>query len=587
MAFDTAEVVMQKLIALATTKGDGAFTIRIIARRAGSVVPTALAMFHQGTINHIGNIEAWLPLLVGGGEYTIAVNHASDVGVRYTFTMNLPGNPFPQTQINAINGPSWQGPTDIANVPVPTEPVPPAQQYNTAFQQPGGWPALPQQRQTISSQPAMAQTFQQMAATPAEQLLVVQREESKARESLDRRQAELDKRDTEDRMRREAQDRETKLKSEMTAQFDSFKALLASQQKPAEPKTDPMAAIAALLAGLAPIANAFISGNNDMKRLQIEMGQRQAEMAATTARDIAAAQAKAAEAQTTMLLKLTERPAQSPEMAAMLDLTRAQAESQGAMMGQIVNAMGTVSKMSIGMIETIADLTAPPEGSPVADAIKDTVKALGSLMNGADKGARNAITSQQQAIPQKQQKPGLPPGAPTQQQIEEARKRAATVNQQAQAQQQAHVAATAAAATQPANVVQFPTSPVPSAPSVPEAPTAQEMPDGFAGIETKTTVDELEDLIRKHHEPVEAVAQFLLDNLKDPAMTGALRKAEGDPNVLIAERFGLIWLSDEGNQGYIERLAEALEELAEAQGLSAPEDDAAVPASDSAAPVAS
>ena len=599
MSFDTAEVVMQKLIALATEKGDGAFTIRIIARRGSSVVPTALVMFHQGTIAQLANIESWLARIVGGGEYTVAVNHASDLGKRHTFSMSLAGQPFPQVMLSAVQAPDWSGPTDVANAApaqpesMPTTPSP----FNPTFAQPG-YPALRpqpmQQPQPFAQQvmPAGAQAFQAMPADAGAQLLTVQREAALAKGELDRRQAEMDKREIEDRMRREAHDRETKLRSEMAAQMESVKALFTSQQKPVEAKTDPLAAIAALAAAFAPIANAMIVSSNDMKRLQIEMGQKQAELAASTARDIAAAQAKAAESNTAMMLKLMEKPGQSPELMMMLDLQKSHAEGNSAMMGQIVNAMGTVSKMSIGMIETIADLTAPPEGSPVADAIKDTVKALGTLMNGADKGARAAVNQQTPAKPGVPAKPALPPGAPaqqgpTQEQIAAAQQRAAIVNQQAQQQQEAHAAAIAQQAqvpTPPANVVQFP-QPVPAAPAPAPVPEI-EMPDGFAGIETKSTVDELENLIRTHHEPVEAVAQYLLDNLKDPAMRGALAKHQGDPNSLLAEKFGLIWLSDTNNQAYVERLSIALEDMAEAQGALAPEEGDDANGADDAEPPA-
>ncbi len=577
MSLDSAEVVMQKLINIATEKGDGLFTIRIIARRPGSVVPTSLAMFHQATIAQLGNIESWLPRIVGGGEYSISVNHSTNVGQRFTFTLTLPGAAFQAPILNAVAQPGWDGPVDLATSQVVDQGGQPAQQFVSTQFQPQ-FTQQPQQRPAFTTQPATAQAFQQMAATPAEQLLTVQREASMAREQLDKRQAEMDKRDIEDRMRREAHDRESKMKSEMNTQLDAIKQLLVAQKAPPEPKTDPMAAIAALGAVLAPIAAAFIKSSDDSKRLSMEMSQKQAELAATTAREIAAAQAKAAEANTTMMMKMLEKPSgPDPVMTMILEQQKSHAEGNANMMGQIVNAMGTTAKLSISMIETIAELTAPPEGSPVADAIKEGVKALGSLVGGASAGARQAIQSQQRAqqatVPTK---PPLPQG-PTPDQLTAARQRAATVNQQAQQQQQAHVQAQAQAAAQvqPANVVQFPPQPAvgtPAAQAVIDAVPNQPMPGAFDGVETRSTVDELEDLIRSHTEPVDAVAKYLLDNVNDPAMRGALAKVENDPSALVAEKFGMLWLSELKNQAYIERLGDSLEQQAEERGMAAPED---------------
>ena len=601
MSFDPVDVVMTKLQALAGEKGDGQFTIRVSAKRGMSVVPTTLATFNEGALGHLGNIESWLSRLVGGGEYMIVVNHATDLGKRFPFVIGLPGAPLSAVNTSVISAVDWSGPTNLvqttseeartfAAFQQPQQqvynatPVVPAQVFNPRFvPQPVQQPVM---QQGIPVTPAGAQALGQMSTSSADSLLIVQRAEAAAREQISAKEMALDRRETEERMRREAQDREQKLRNEMNAQLEGIKAALAS--KPAEKAgPDVMTIVTAISAALGPVMSAFIASSNDAKRQQIEAGQKQAEMMMKMQADAAAMQQRMSEQQTTMMMKMMERPAQSPEMAAMLDLTRAQAESQGAMMGQIVNAMGTVSKMSIGMIETIADMTAPPEGSPVMDAVKDTVKALGSLMQGADTGARKSIVASQQAIPAKAQ---IQPTGPTPEQLAAARARAAQVNQQAQAQQAAHAASVAgllvqqpAPAPTQANVVQFPT-PAPQA-AQPElrvgTPVAEqrafgdvEMPDGFAGVETKSAVDELEGLVRALHQPVDAVAQFMIDSLATPEFRGALQKVGGDPSALMVDRLGLPWIM--ANQSYVEALGASLERLGTEQGVfETEEEDAA------------
>jgi hypothetical protein len=595
--FESSDVVMGKLVELAREKGDNQFTVRINAKRGNSAIPINLAYFKGASIENLNSLESWLPRLVGGGEYMVVTTHETDASRRFPFSVNLNGNPFPQPNALVVQAPDWTGPTNLVS-PNPlmlasdaqitaqaqqqaqaaaqqqaqgfaTPNVPLANPFAPRAPAPVAAPAVPH----VPVTNAGAQAFQQIAqqdTRAAESLLVAQRYENAGREALAAKEAELNRRESEDRIRREAADREGKLKADMDAKLKVLETQYA--QRPVE-KAGPgtMEMFSALAAALAPIAQSIIASNQANAARQQEMAQRQAEMQLKMQQDTAAIQQKMQEQQNALMLKAMEKPSGTPpEMQALFDMARINAESQAAMMTQVINATGMVSKMSIGMIETIADLTAPPEGSPIADAVKEGVKALSALAAGADAGARKSVQAQQKQLPAQ---------GPTQAQVVAAQQqRAAAINAQAQAEQNGLARAQAAAQTAQANVVQFP-QPAPTQAPVAQPEPQQEnaafgdadMPGGFDHIEEKDPVQELEDLIRERHEPTDAVAAFFFDHMNSPAVQGALKKVNGDPNALLAERLGAVWLL--ANQDYVEQLVESIQRVGSERGLFEEDED--------------
>jgi hypothetical protein len=586
------EVELQKAMAIAQDKGDGQFTIRVTKKNPNSMVPLSMITFNDGAIAHLANLESWVPRLVGGGEYTIVANHVSNVGVRFVFACNFPNAPFATVNTAAITQMDWTGPTHptgVAEAPPAPVSLPPSPSFS--FQ---ARPA-PMTMQAAGAT-AGAQAFQQMPADAGAQLLAVQRHAAEESAKLAAREAAQAQREAEDRLRREMLDRESKHKAEM----DSLKALIIAQNKPAE-KTDYAAMAIGIASALAPIVKTIMDSGSEARRVASEQSNKLAEMQMQNSRELAAIQQKANEQQTALLMKLTERPSTSPEMTAMLELHKASTESQASMMNQIVNATGMVSKMSIGMIETIADMNAPPEGSPILDAVKEGVKALGALAGGAESGAKKAIAAQQQSLPKPQQPQQKP--QPTPQQIEAAKQRAAQVNQQAAQQQQAayqqiQEQQAAHPAQGPVTVIPFPNVrtpaspfPVASAPApvqppstavVDAPPVAQseqspvqafgdaDMPDGFAHIQTESVLDSLERLIRSEHN-VDVISTLLFDSLENPEFKAALQEVEGDPEALLAGRLGIPWCM--AHQDYLETLGESIERIGVERGIIPPEDD--------------
>ena len=320
-----------------------------------SAIPTSLALFKGGSVEHLNAIESWLPRLVGGGEYIIVVNHETDAGRRFPFSINLTGAPLSHVNTSVVQALDWAGPANLAS-PNPQSMAQDAQAQSQQPQQQAAQfspfarpmqmtqPTVQQVMQQpvpqIPVTPAGAQGIAQMAPGAADSYLAVQRAEAAARDVISAKEAALDRRETEERMRREAADRESKLKAEMDSKFDSIKnAILAS--KPVEKQgADPMAIVAGIAAALAPIAQAFISSSAEARRIQIEMQQRQAEMQMKAQADQAAMQQRMQEQTTALMLKAMEKPSTSPEMQAIFELTRTQSESQGVMMSRIVDEIG-------------------------------------------------------------------------------------------------------------------------------------------------------------------------------------------------------------------------------------------------------
>ena len=84
----------------------------------------------------------------------------------------------------------------------------------------------------------------------------------------------------------------------------------------------------------------------------------------------------------------------------------------------------------------------------------------------------------------------------------------------------------------------------------------------------------LEAAIRHHHDPDE-VADFFVLAVKTAELQGALTKANGDPNVLIAERLGIAWVMLPENREYLTELGAAVQEAGIEAGIIEPDEEAA------------
>lgn len=558
--------ILDALAAVVKEGGDGAFTVRVASRRTGVLVPTLLAAFRDGTLEHVVNAEGWVSKLVGGGEYQLTISHASAPAKRYgPIPLNIPGSPFAQPNIGAISQADWTGPNQLSYPepqgvapPPPMVPTTGVASFNSSFSV--GRP------QTIPVTGGVAQVAGQLPAQDAEKLLMLQREENRIRSELAAKEQALAAQTMEAKLAREAADRDEKFRREMQLQLAAL--------KPEKSGPGAMEIVSALSGALAPILGALIQSSNEGRRAQMEMQQRQTEMQLQ-------AQQRQSEMMQAIMLKMGEKPSSSPEMTAMLEMSKAQSEAQGAMMTRIVEAMGVVSKTSVAMIETVAEFSAPPEGSPVLDAVKEGTKALMALSQGAQAGARRSIQTPG-ALPVAQQRQQAIAAQAQQQQIQAARQRQALAQQQQAAAQQAKAEAPVTkveAKAKPeaeAEVIQLKKDA--PAPNMPQA--FDGLPDGFSHI--PSSVERLEAMIRAYHQPVTEVADFFIESLKSHEMLVALDEAGGDPSALIAEKLGA-WCFLPQSQAYLEELGEAVEAAGIAAGYidgdGTDEEDAEVEAS--------
>lgn len=559
-AAPTTDSILDSLSAIAKESGDGQFTIRVSARRQGVLVPTLLAAFRDGSLEHVVNAEGWLAKLVGGGEYQLTVSHVVAPAKRYgPLPVNIPGAPFGTPNIAAITSGDWTGPTQLS-YPEPQSFAAPPPPTATTAQSFGQTISIP--RSSTAGVPmtgGVAQVAGQLGAQDAEKLLMLQREENRIRSELTAKEAELSRKEMEAKLGRDAAERDEKMRRELQLQLATM--------KPEKSGPGAMEIVSALSGALAPILGAFIHSSQEQRKAQMEMQQRQMEMQLS-------AQQRQAEMMQAIMLKMGEKPNGSPELTAMLEMSKAQSEAQGAMMTRIVEAMGVVSKTSVAMIETVAEFSAPPEGSPVLDAVKEGTKALMALSQGAQAGARRSIATQT----------ALPAHAAHRQQQAQQQQ---VIAQQAQAQQLAAarqaaqqprpvpVSAAVAAHTQPApapeqatptqapvEVVAVADAPQPNMP--PAFDGLNDVPNGFGHIES--SVERLEAMIRAFHEPVDEVANYFIDSLKTHEMRVALDEVEGDPSALIAERLGA-WCLGGDAQEYLQRLGEAVERIGVERGV--------------------
>lgn len=512
------------------------FTVKVMGRRNGPVASN-LATLTRARVQHIANAEAWVARLVGGGEYALTVAHATSEHERIgaPIQVSIPGQAIMEIDTNIVNDPSWDGPPELrfphpkvaVQVPMQGTPRPVLAGYGIPAQ-PAPAAATPPQ---VTNQ-TTGQDFLAMQRDLEARAARVQQAEFDAKIARERAEAEA-------RHQRERLDMETKFNGQLGDMKRKFEDAAAAPSRITE-------TVAALTAAIAPILSAFISSNTEAKK-----------DAARLAAEAAAEQRRSQEQLFMLVTKMGERPGTSPELTAMLELSKQQATAQGEMMTRMVDAMSTVSKTSVSMIETIAELSAPPEGSPMLDAVKEGVKAMVSLTKGTESGARKIIQTQQalpartqQSAAQQQQRPPAPARPP---QPVQARPAQRPVQQ--------------AMPVQPVEVTQFEKpAPPPNMPPAAEVVEARPTQQGFGdadippAVEAVNVVDYLEQIIREKYEPIEYVAKVFVEGLQRPEMIAALEEVEGDPEKLIANRLGA-WLLEAENYAYIERLVETLEAM--------------------------
>ncbi len=538
----TPEETIRMLQERAKQSGDR-FLVKVNRRKGYAGLFEHLATFAEATVEHIANAETWLPQFCGGGEFNLRCTHMDDINtpIGGPVPLKLMGEPM-QPKLTATTSSNWRGPGQLM-FPLAEPPS------LTMSSQPTGVPV-------IAHQPVPANPFAPQPPyypSPYDDRLVAERDRlEKARAELVESKAKAEREQQQREHELKEKEREAKMRQEFDTRLREQEAKMAAAAASA---TKPGELITALTTALSPLLIAFMDNatKNRMEMMKMEQAAQQRQQ------ELMAAAALAQRDQQQQMITLLTNKGIDPTVTTMMEMVRSNAEGSGQMMSRIVDAMGTVSKTSIGMIEAIADLQlgGQPE-SPILQAVREGVKAMASLSKGAETGARKQV-----AAGAPQQKKALPPNA------------------QPPAQN----------GTNPAHVQVFerPNAPTPNQPPATEAPPSAPQAQAFDGAEVAEdglgepvegeVLNVLEAAIRHHHDPDE-VADFFVLAVKTAELQAALTKANGDPNVLIAERLGIAWVMLEENREYLTELGHAVQEAGVEAGIIEPDeaegDDAAV-----------
>lgn len=501
------------------------FMVKVNRRGGMSGLPEHIATLTEATVEHIANPEVWLPMLCGGGEFSLRVSHmdAPSAPVGGYLTFKFPGERFNSPRTQVVGTSTWVGPAllmfpartssglpDGGPSPAPGVPAPPT--FTSGY-------GIPPPQMGQSQVAAPSYVFDPGMEAKREQLARQERElveaKSKAEREAALRESEL-----------KQKERETALRHDFDAKLKEAKE---TTTKPAE-----------MLAAAAPIVTALMTmmqqSRSDMLRMQEEAARRAEENSRRNTEMMLEMQ-KQTQA---LMMKMMENKGPDPMVTAMLEIQKASSTGNAEMMTRMVDAMGTVSKTSIGMVEVLADiqLGGAPE-HPMLAAVKEGVKAMAQLSRGAESGARTAAKQSAKQLP--------PPG------------------------QRQQVSAPAQSTPKETNGVhtQAPQAPVFEAPN---APTPN-MPPAFDGLPPAQhrrfqpveghVIEELKAMIQARHEPVEEIAQFFIDALQSTKeLPAALAAHDGSIEALVAEHLGLWVMAAEENRTYIVKLGDAIAALA-------------------------
>lgn len=530
-----------RLLAERAKTGTDRFVVKVSRRRGMAGLLEHIATLTEATVNHIANPETWLPLLCGGGDYGLLVSHMDEVSARLggVLTYKFQGAPLERVNLQALQRNDWNGPGQII-FPAATESGLPNGSAGATAQGPGvssGY-GMPPHLAPPGGNPAAVHPF---AGTPFGPPLYDERTE-RERERLAREARELaESKAKSERLLAEREfevrekEREAKLKEEVTARQRELEAKLVQQQQG-------QAGLKEVVAAIAPIAAALIQSSQqarlDQMRMQEESSRRFMEM--MTAQQ---AQMQA------IMLKMTESKGMDPSVTAMLEMMKTNSSGSAEMMTRIVDAMGTVSKTSVGMIEAIAELNlGGPSEHPLLGAVREGIRAMATLSQGATAGARKAVQAQTQ-----------PPQLP------------GSTQPKQQAPQQAKPTNGATGA----QVVHEAPHPPPNHPPASEAPAAfgEAEPGKLEAPVEGKVIERLKELIVAHHDPAQVAEFFIVALMTTKEMQEALTKHNGDFGGLIGEHLGLWAMTDDANREYLAKLGAEAERIGIERGLFAGQDE--------------
>jgi len=527
----------------AKEQGD-TFRVKVYRRRPGSTLLETVATLGDAKVEHIANPEMWLQQLAGGGPtFVLQVFHTSEptTAVGGMFAINIPGDPR-DVDLRVVKHPGWAGPPALLFPQASLMPQAPgvgaggdpmyavgagggataygaygAQQFaypngnGTRPPLPPGYGYDPYYPPRTTPDPAQAAQIASLTQQTAQlRDALAQRERDLAEE---RRRGELEQ------AKRESDKQIAELRAQVAA-------LAAVKSMPtAEPAG---ASIERIMVALAPILTPLLQGQQAMR---LEMLKLEA----------------AGRAENQQLLhQMMNRPPLDPTVERLFTQLREIQATAGKpdtsaqqMVAHMASAMGTMSKITMDLVATAADIGLGgrgPDESPAVKIMKEASRGLQALMQGYQASVQERV--QPGLIPPFSQ-PGLP---------------AASVPAPGYADAARAAVPAAAPAAVPASVSSTPPPVAQSAqPAQPHIPTG---------------LDRLKDQIFNGH-MVGTVAATLIQAIKagDKSVTDGLIAHDGDVAQFAAQHVGQ-WAMQDKSGARAQYLRDLLDEV-ESQGETA------------------
>lgn len=556
---ETLNLIAERAKVLAESGQPPVFDVNVSRKNPQTGIPNQIASFSNATLEHITEPLRWLPMLCGGGEYVLNVRHPSVQGriggpILTIIDKTAPGMEPRAVNPNVTKLPTWMGPQFTGPWPdlPPQQPPAGATVHGNGFQTTAGYgiPQLPPpQPQQVTPADRERELTQQLADLKAHAARI--EAEAKATASL-----EAERRSNEARLRevqQQAENARRDLEQRTAAQIAELRA---SQVKP-----DPAGGWEKLIAVVMPLVQQMMTAQHETRVMMMKMNEDQ------NRRQLEAAE-KQHQAQMELMRAVTAKPAgMSEEMRLLIEQLRADKKDGGndaaaAMMTRMVEAMGMVSKTSMGMIETIADIQMGDSEHPMVGAIREAVSAMKLLMAGSKEGAQRVVQKQ------------IPAG---QRQLTPQQQAALRAEQQRQAQHAANQRAAQQAAAAQAGKQTPPKPPAPQPQPVPVTtfvpPAAAPQPQPAPVAEPAHSHFEILKAGVAAFKPPEEVADYFIQLVKadEPSLEAELNKHGGSPFALLQAEFGQPFIA--ANAAYFAELGTALDKKGIAEGLWTEDDD--------------
>jgi hypothetical protein len=380
---------------------DGALVIKISRRdqTLGGVPRASLVCTLGGaSVSHAINPEVWLPRLMGGGSYTLAVfppGMSAGAIVDGIEVATLSGESRPYPDLDAPKEEGWNGPKQII--------YPLKRAVQEAFQ-----PLNIQSPPGASNPPSTSAPQTQTSPGSGGSNPGAAQYYEDARRQQEYYAAQI--RALEQRLADEARQREiAEIKAaqqrELAALRAEMKEAAAKAAVPPPPPPPAGPSIAETLKELLPIALPFVTSW----------------MAANAERA-----ARAEERQNKILEQMATRPVIPPEFKEMIELQRADALPMTTVLQQSAQATAAMASQMLSMAREVAEMNAGPEESAAIKAIREVGSAVQGIMSaapasGGQKARRLPKVSDgqmmppppQPPVPQQQAMSDLEPAAPT------------------------------------------------------------------------------------------------------------------------------------------------------------------------------